>query len=190
MKLGDFEIEARLAEAVSAAAGRLRRSPGEGQDGESRSNTGQVQREAESLTGALWGIVSRLDGLTASGARSGASSWADAVGGLNPVLGGLLRLFGGSGEEDAAVLPPVVKPTKARYEAGYTRGQEELQLVDRDAWGAVRPAGTIGAPSVVVHVDAIDSRSFLERAPEIAEAMRKALLESEEIRAVLSEWQD
>jgi hypothetical protein len=40
---------------------------------------------------------------------------------------------------------------------------------------------------VVVQVDALDSRSFLERAPEIAEALRKALLESDGIRAVLDE---
>jgi len=190
MKLGDFEIEARLAEALSAAAGQWRKSSGDGQEVEFSNNTRQAQREAESLTGALWGVVSRLDGLATSAGRAGANSWADTVGGLNPILGGLLRLFGGAGEEEAAALPPAMRAGKTRYEAGFAGGPDELQFVDRDAWGAVRPAGPVAAPSVVVHVEAMDSRSFLDRAPEIAEAMRKALLESEEMRAVLKEWQE
>lgn len=190
MKLGDFEIEARLAEAISAAAGKWKKSASDGQDDASSSNTRQVRQEAESLAGALWGVLSRLDGIASSAGRPGANSWADAVGGLNPILGGIVRLFGGSGEEEALTLPLAARPTRVRYEAGYAGGQDELQFVDRDAWGSVRPAGPVSTPSVVVHVEAIDTRSFLERAPEIAEAMRKALLESGEIRAVLNEWQE
>lgn len=189
MKREDLNIEERIAEALSAAAGIARRS---------------AARQAEDLAGVegkgttaaggagvvLGELAARLEGLLKPAAAAGTGGWQGLVSNLNPILGGILRLFGGGGDEPAVSLPTAVRPATARYDMGFSGMDGGYHFVDRDAMGAVRAVRPSSLPAVVVQVEAMDSRSFLERTPEIAEAMRRALLESEGMQSVLSNWQE
>jgi hypothetical protein len=62
--------------------------------------------------------------------------------------------------------------------------------VDRDVTGQMRAMRSSASPAVIVHVEAMDSRSFLERTPEIAEALKRVLLESEGMQSVLADLQE
>lgn len=180
MRRDDYGIEQKIAEALRAAAGRhatAEAAAGAGQEGE---------RASEIAAGVIDSLASRLEGLIRPAAAP-SSSWREAAASLNPLIGGLLRLFGGGGAEEAPRLPLAVRPEPARYEAAFERGSQGLFLADYDLYGRVRPAGGLAAAPIVVQVEAMDSRSFAERAPEIAEALRKVLLESDGIRTVLDE---
>ncbi|MCS7042142.1 MAG: hypothetical protein NZR01_05065 [Bryobacteraceae bacterium] len=185
MKSEDFEIDRRLAEAVQAAAGRrsakaetiaeaiLASRPGAGEGGDSPT------RLIDALTARLEELVRPV--------AAPSSSWQVAAAGINPLIGGLLRLFGGGNSHVTLQLPAAARPEASRYEAAFEPSGQGIFLTDRDQFGRMRPAGSLAAAPIVVQVDAIDSRSFLERAPEIAESLRKILLESDGIRAVLDE---
>ncbi|MGC8883490.1 MAG: hypothetical protein ACP5UT_11700 [Bryobacteraceae bacterium] len=185
MRRDDFAIEARIAEAVQAAAGRRARN-GENLAEAVAGSQVRPTDEGEQIAAVVGSIVSRLDGLIQP-AASPSSAWRNAAASLNPLIGGLLRLFGGGGEEPAPQLPLAPRFKTVRYEAAYEEGKEGVFLVDRDQSGTLRRAAVPATTQVVVQVDALDSHSFLERAPEIAEALRKVLLESDGIRAVLDE---
>lgn len=180
MKLDEFGIERRIAEALEAAVG------GRGKAEATGGARSESEKRSESLAGAIDSLASRLEALVRPAAAP-ASSWIDLAGGLNPLIGGLLRLFGGSGPTEAPRLPLAARPEAARYEAGFERGTPGVFLADYDLQGRIRPADRLPAGPIVVQVEAMDSRSFMERAPEIAEALRKVLLESGGLRAVLDE---
>lgn len=188
MKREGLEIEGRIAEALRAATGGAGRAPAR----QAESALGLSGKAPEAVGAAGWALsdlVSRLEGLAKPVAAGSESGWGGLVSSLNPILGGLLRLFG-RGEEDApAQLRAVVRPTTMRYDMGFG-GDSGYNFVDRDAAGVVRAAGPSGPPAVVVHVEAIDSRSFLERTPEIAEAFKRALLESEGIQGLMTNWRE
>lgn len=189
MKREDLEIEDRIAEALSAAAGGAGKTSATqaeallGLEGEGKSAAGGAGI-------AFSELVSRLEALTRPAASAGVGGWQGLVSNLNPILGGILRLFGGGGDEPTVSLPAAVRPATARYDLGFAGGDSGYYFVDRDAAGAVRAVRPSGSPAVVVQVDAMDSRSFLERTPEIAEALRRALLESEGMQSVLSNLQE
>jgi hypothetical protein len=180
MKRDDYAIEQRIAEALQAAIGV--RGTAEVPAGAGPETDRSAERAAAAIDSLPWG----LEGLIRPSAAS-SSSWRDVAASLNPLIGGLLRLFGGGGATDTPRLPPAARPEPARYEAGFERGGKGLFLADYDLYGRMRPAGSLAAAPIVVQVDAMDSRSFMERAPEIAEALRRVLLESDGIRTVLDE---
>lgn len=189
MKREDLAIEDRIAEAVNAAAGGAGKNSARqaeillGSGGDTSPATG----EAAAVFGEL---AARLEGLIKPAAAAGTGGWQGLVSSLNPILGGILRLFGGGGDEPTVSLPAAVRPSAARYDMGFSGEDGGYYFVDRDATGAVRTMRASGQPAVVVQVEAMDSRSFLERTPEIAEALRRALLESEGMQSVLSNWQE
>jgi hypothetical protein len=73
---------------------------------------------------------------------------------------------------------------------GFGREDRGYFFVDRDAAGQVRAVRPTAAPAVVVQIEAMDSQSFLERTPEIAEAFKRVLLESEGMQSLLSTLQE
>lgn len=183
MRRDDFEIEGALREALRAAV-RGSGGPVESLAEAALADGSGLGRTGETLAGVFSGIMSQLENL-ARPAAAPSATWASAAAGVNPLLGGLLRLFGGSGQESTPQLPLAPKPETLRYEAAYERDQAGIFLVDRDESGMIRRADPPRAPAVIVHVEAMDSRSFVERAPEIAEVLRKVLLESDGLRTVL-----
>jgi hypothetical protein len=108
---------------------------------------------------------------------------------LSPIIGGIMKLFGGGGDSSAP--PPLVKyapPASIELQAGISGGQ--LSAIDYSAGGQAR---TIAAPSqpaasnITVNVQAIDSRSFLDHSDAIAAAVKKAMLDSNSLNDVVSE---
>ena len=134
--------------------------------------------------------MGRLEGLTGPAATAGMTGWQAALAGLNPILGSVLRLFGGGSESVAVPLAAAPRPEAKRYEFGFESSEPGYFQIDRDASSGLRERQQAGQPTVIVNVDTIDSRSFLERTPEIAEAVRRAVLEAEGLRGVLESWRE
>lgn len=127
------------------------------------------------------GVGSKIGGV--------AGSWAGSVLGggiLGPIVSGLVGLFGG-GKEEAA--PPATKfsmPPALRVDAGFQGGSiAPLDYGQNDRPRTSAPAA--GAPQVTVNVTAMDSRSFLDHSGEIANAVRRAMLESNALNDVIGE---
>lgn len=205
MKRDDRDLESRIAEAVRAAMGTTR-----GHDftpeGAAVPDTGASHGSSVEGPASLWGaLLSRLIPLPGPSAAGGTWGWRAALTGVNPIVGSLLRLFGGGSESASAAISAAPRPAAATYEFGFANGEPGYFPIDREASGGVREARRIsdrelgqaaggryqaGAPTVIINVETIDSRSFLERTPEIAEAVRRAVLEAEGLRSVLDSWRE
>ncbi|MBL0160698.1 MAG: hypothetical protein IPP47_26985 [Bryobacterales bacterium] len=138
----------------------------------------------------LAGIVNGLAGLTSGTAEKPA--WTDWVSRINPIAGLIAGLFSG-GSDSGAVEQPVVnylRPESLRLDAGFDGANDPtISALERQEGGQYRPtAAASGGAQVVVQVQAMDSKSFLDHTPEIAEAVKRALLESNGLRDVLGEY--
>lgn len=179
MTNGEIDVRRLLEEAASAALGPRpwleTPSPEVPEDSSAEESPARGQGVAESPMGWLAPSWTQLTPQGAAEARGGGVS--KAVGWLNPLVGGLLGLFGS--REQAAEAGPVKaqRPAGIHYEAGFAGAGGELVEIDRDEKGQARAAAQ--APQVVVNIEAVDSQSFLDRTPQIAEAVKRALLESE-----------
>ncbi|WP_321474481.1 hypothetical protein [uncultured Paludibaculum sp.] len=130
---------------------------------------------ASLVSNSLAPVVSKSSG-------GGAASWVSWV---NPLVGGLMSLFGGGSDETPAALVPFVMPAKQKYDVAFSENGGGLMMpLDRGEDGRVRSAEA----NVVVQVEAMDSRSFVDRAPEIAQAVKRALLESQGLSGVMQEF--
>jgi hypothetical protein len=99
-------------------------------------------------------------------------------------------LGGGGGAEESIETPKFTLPAPKAYDLGLFRSEGQVKNISRDARGDVRSiqeAGTPAIPSVVVNVNAIDSRSFLDHSASIADAVREALLSSHSLNDILRE---
>lgn len=123
-------------------------------------------------------------------AKGGAGGWLKW---LNPIAG-LASLFtGGRKEEELAAPVFSPRPAKRSVEYGLLASQGGVFVsTDRNEEGRVRAveARRESAGTVVVQVQAIDSRSFLDHRDEIASAVKQALMESHGLGSVLSEYQE
>jgi hypothetical protein len=164
-----------LRQAVEAAAG-----VGDG---------GQARASGMSSVATGASVVQGLAGLVGGSAEKPA--WAEWVSRVNPIAGLIAGLFAGKSEPAAApVATTYLRPESLRLEAGFDGARDPaIAAVERQDGGQFRPAtGTSGGAQVVVQVQAMDSRSFLDHTPEIAEAVKRALLESNGLRDVLGEY--
>jgi hypothetical protein len=160
--------------------------------------TGGIMEWAKSIAGQAAGPllpVSRLESAAGWAAKAaGGSSGSVADGLLRSVLSPLFRLFsfgGGGGEEgsETVSLPRYIRPA---------REVQSLSIQAEDGWG-FRGSDYDGtgraraipqtAPQVVVQVNAIDSRSFVDHSQEIADAVRRAVLESNSLGDLFREME-
>lgn len=111
--------------------------------------------------------------------------------GIGPLVGGLASLFGGGGGEKDEVAELLLFPRPARVEtaAGYRMAdRERLVQVTEGQGGRLREgSGGAGVPQITVNVQAMDSRSFLDRSHDIAQAVREAMLNSGVLSDVVRE---
>ena len=139
--------------------------------------------------GGLSHSVTSLAGL--AGGASEKPAWTEWVSRVNPIAGLIAGLFAGR-SETAAVEPVAtyLRPERLRLEAGFDGAKDPvISTMERQEGGHFRPTATSnGGAQVVVQVQAMDSRSFLDHTPEIAEAVKRALLESNGLRDVLGEY--
>ena len=161
---------------------------------------------AARITSAAFG-GEPLSGLAPAGSplpfrgRSGGSSLLrlfESGFGLGSLAGELLGLFGGGDGGSEPTLTKYIMPSSLNFEAA--ENGSGLSDVDYDqmgmarAYGAPGQAGSAGnsssgayAPQITVNVQAMDSRSFLDRSTEIAAAVRNAMLNSNSINDVVNE---
>lgn len=135
---------------------------------------------------------------------SGAVDTAKSIGsyllgglGIGSLISGISSLFGG-GEKPAP--PPLVKysmPAALQYEGAVT-SSGQISNYDYNDRGGIRtadqpqPAGlgqssSQASPQVIIQVNAMDSRSFLDHSDDIARAVRAAILNSSSLNDVISE---
>lgn len=111
--------------------------------------------------------------------------------GIGPLVSGLASLFGGGGgeQDDVPELLLFSRPARIETAAGY-RGadRERLVQITEGQGGRLREAsGGAGVPQITVNVQAMDSRSFLDRSQDIAQAVREAMLNSGVLNDVVRE---
>lgn len=145
----------------------------------------------EALTSNLQQGASELSA-TAKTLESSVKSLAGPLGSLgtlSPIMAGLMKLFGGGGTTESPELPRFERPASQRFLRGVAE-QNGWALQETDYGYAGLPRGVEAArpaPQVLVQVEAMDSRSFLDHRDEIAAAVRQALLESHALGDVMSE---
>lgn len=111
--------------------------------------------------------------------------------GVGPLVAGVMKLFGSS---DPEPLPPLEKfqtPSRISVEAGLTAKREYAPVryaqggsPEVDSEAAMRQ---VAAATVQVNIQALDSRSFLDRQDDIARAVREAMLHSNSLNDVVLE---
>ena len=128
-----------------------------------------------------------------AGKGNSESSSLDALKGLASVLtGGILPLVSGifkafSGGADTGQIQPLLKfasPAAVQAEAGLS-ASGNLALIDRNERGDLRTIG--GGAQITVQVQALDSRSFIDRSDDIARAVRDAMLHSSSLNDVVQD---
>lgn len=99
--------------------------------------------------------------------------------GIAPLITGLLGMFGGGREETPVPLPAYSLPDAVRLEAGLTSDRQVVPV----SYGQGETARTVSQPSqtqqgIQITVNALDSRSFMDRGDDIARAVKEAMLNS------------
>ena len=131
---------------------------------------------------------------------NGAANTAKSIGsyllgglGIGPLISGIIGLFG-SGDPPAPA--PVVKyspPPALQYQGAVMSGGQ-ISGYDYNDRGGIRTMDAAkpsqapqSGPQVIVQVNAMDSRSFLDHSDDIARAVRAAILNSSSLNDVISE---
>ncbi|MBI4904154.1 MAG: hypothetical protein HY820_10995 [Acidobacteria bacterium] len=163
-----------------------------------RTVTGTSSSRSTSSTGAATTALrigsSLLGSSVASAvATKGSAGVASLLGASGSPLGLLASfiggLFGGGSEPVAAKPQKYQSATPVQYDFGLTGNGGGFQAVDSGVTGMSRAVSgnSGGSREVVIQVNAMDSRSFMDHSNEIAEAVRKALLDSHPLRDVMTE---
>ena len=184
---------------TAVSSGRLSSQNGSDLDEALSANTAQLaslrslfQSQTEATNENTRTIAENTTSHTASSVAAAAGDLARNVAGgmsgflLSPIVSGLMKLFGGGQEEAPAPLEKFAIPAPVRIDAGVGGGTSGFVPVDYQQNGMPRPASS-PAPNVTVQVSAMDSQSFLDRSEDIANAVRRAMLESSSLNDVVSE---
>jgi hypothetical protein len=105
-----------------------------------------------------------------------------SLGLLSPIVSGIMSLFGG-GSSTPAPLTTYTPPPPISID-GFLQPQSSnaTQSASQTGGASAAPA----APQVTVQVSAMDSQSFMDRASDIASAVREAMLNLHPINDVIS----
>jgi hypothetical protein len=126
---------------------------------------------------------------TAASAAKTASTVLGAGLFLSPLITGLTKLFGGGKREpEPAPLAPFVRPRPVSLEAAIGPGlSPAIRPFDRGQDGAPRRVTREVTQNVTIQIQALDSRSILDRGDDIARALREAMLNSHAVNEVVAE---
>lgn len=117
-----------------------------------------------------------------------------------PLISGLLSLFGGGGSQSP---PPLVRfslPPQLNMQAAnaapasgglpaadYSQSGTPRSFEGTDALTPQTSTQPASAPNITIQVQAIDSRSFIDRSHDIAQAVREAMLDMHSLNDVISD---
>ncbi|MFN0167681.1 MAG: hypothetical protein ACKV22_14740 [Bryobacteraceae bacterium] len=111
--------------------------------------------------------------------------------GLIPALTSIARLFRGGGSEPLPELVRYEAPPRLRLEAaGRWTGADNVELsgLTYNERGIPREASpTRNDQNITVQIQALDSRSFLDRSHDIARAVREAMLHMDPINDIVND---
>lgn len=107
---------------------------------------------------------------------------------MNPIVSGLMSLFGGSGSATATTPTKFALPNSLDLQA-VVSGTQGMTPVSYGENGLPRPATPTATQQqqVTVNIQAMDSRSFLDHSSDIADAIKQALLNSHSLNDVIGE---
>ena len=123
-------------------------------------------------------LVENLASRIGEGLTDGLSGGLGSLGGgaiLAPWISALTGLFRGGQQESNLGPPPFERSAPLVLERAVSAG------------APVRVPNSYPPVNVTVNIQALDSRSFMDRSDEIAGALRRALLESRSVRDVLED---
>jgi hypothetical protein len=115
--------------------------------------------------------------------------------GMMPVIKAIAGLFGG-GDDEPPALVRYAPPASLNIAAANSRNGGAIRMVDNGQGGRPRvvesstdagPSSSQALPQIVVQVNAMDSRSFLDHSDEIARAVREAMLNMHSLNDLVSE---
>ena len=152
------------------------------------------QRQVESVDENTRATLANT-GKSIASALSTAGQTARALSGLgsgltlSPLVGGLLKLFGGKKQEEPPPLNLYMPPSPIRLDAAVSGpGAQGLNEVSYGQDGLPRRIGaSSGAPPITIQVQAIDSRSFMDHSESIARAVREAMLNMHSLNDVITD---
>jgi hypothetical protein len=125
-----------------------------------------------------------------SGDASGFVKTAGMITGAGSLVTGLMKLFGGDDERENVADPVAFQlPAPVSIEAGVAQ-DGSVTAINYSQSGTARAASPVqqaAAPQIQIHVQAMDSRSFLDHRDEIARAVREAMLHSHSLNDVVAE---
>jgi hypothetical protein len=151
-----------------------------------------IQAQASSMAAATTSTSSSRTGSSPSSDNPLLQAAGSILGGftLSPIVRGLMSLFGGGGDDSApAPLAKYVAPPSISVSGGLTDGASGPVGIDYGQNGQPRAMMNSGSSQtqVTVNIQAMDSRSFLDRSDDIARAVKRAMLESSSLNDVVSE---
>jgi hypothetical protein len=179
-----------LADQLAGAAAEAGLSSLSGPASSGKAASGGGEPAASSLSAAVSPPISTssTSGETGTGRGKALSSAAGVLANLNPIVAGLMKLFGGGSDDQAQTMTKIERPAALRYQGAISeRGGWSVSEMDYTADGRPRMVERTAQTPVVVQVQAMDSRSFLDHRDEIASAVRQALLESHGLGDVVRE---
>ena len=141
---------------------------------------------AENSRAVMENTVAKTSAASSAFAAIGSASSSMFGGGfaISPILSGLLRLFG-SGSQSSAVPPlPFTLPAAIKYDAGLAGNSEQAVPVSYGE-GQPRTIAQSAPAQVIVQVNAMDSKSFVDHSEDIALAVRQAILKSNSLNDVI-----
>ncbi len=106
---------------------------------------------------------------------------------LSPLISGVVKLFGGSKKEEPAPLVPLTRTAPTGFEAALGSGRTGFANFDYDQQGLPRTSNPPPSQNVTIQINALDSRSIMDRSDDIARALREAMLHSHSINDVIGE---
>ncbi len=131
---------------------------------------------------------------TLSGRSGGALNAAKSIGNslgigmfLSPLVTGIAKLFGGGKKEEPPPLIQYAPPSRNNFEGSVSRSGG-VDSVRYNQSGQPQ-SGSMGLnQNVTIQIQALDSRSILDRSDDIARAVREAMLNSHSINGTIAEF--
>ena len=116
------------------------------------------------------------------------SVFGGAFGFLSPVISGIAGLFGGGPQ--VAALPMYVAPAPVDISGIVHAPTTPAARATATATASPAPGNSVQttySPQITVHVNAMDSQSFMDRSSDIANAVRAAMLNNHPINGVVAD---
>jgi hypothetical protein len=151
------------------------------------------QLQAEALLANTQAIVqnttSHGSGSADTIAKVASTLTGGLLGGLSPILSGLMSLFGSGGPSTPTPLTAYIPPPSLQFQAANGPGAT-VEGADYGQSGTPRAMSSApqqSIPQITVHVQAMDSQSFMDHSHEIATAVREAVLNMHSLNDVISD---